>query len=155
MKKPTWLILTASALVLFLSCEGKNDDRTKPQPGSSEEIPDAAHRNGSGHGLRLDNGKKWQANEATHVGMGNIQKLLVDFEASEAKNYRSLGESLQAEANTIIRKCTMTGEPHHQLHLVLNPMLRAINRLATGEGGSSEFEAVKKHLQDYHSHFQL
>jgi hypothetical protein len=87
--------------------------------------------------------------------MGNMQKLLTEFEASEAKDYRKLGESLQAEANTIIQKCNMTGKPHDQLHLVLNPVLGAITRLATGEGGTTEVEALEKHLRDYRSHFEL
>lgn len=155
MKKSFLSILTVSALMSFSSCSGEDDRPTKRQPGASKEISDASHRAGSSHRLRLDNSKKWKANKATDVGMGNMQQLLADFEASATKNYKSLGESLQAEANTIIRKCTMTGEAHDQLHLVLNPMLGAINRLATGDGGSSEVEALKKHLGDYRSHFEL
>ena len=146
MNKPLWLILIASVLVPFASCSG-DDEHTKTPS-------DASHRKGSGHSLRLDNGKKWKANKATHVGMGNMQKLVAEFQASDTKDYRKLGESLQAETNTIIRKCTMTGEPHDQLHLVLNPMLGLVNKLVTGEGGSSEVEALEKHLRDYHSHFE-
>lgn len=114
-----------------------------------------SHSNVQGAELRLDNGKKWKANEATHLGMDNVQKLLTDFEATPDKNHPALGESLRAETNVIIQECTMTGEPHQQLHLVLNPMLEIIEKLVSGNGGDAEVRALRAHVKDYRSHFEL
>ena len=139
----TLAAILVSTLVVLGSCGHEGH-------GAAHSHPEA-----QGSDLRLDNGKKWKANEATHLGMGNLQKLLTDFETSPDKNHRALGESLRAETNAIIQNCTMTGESHLQLHLVLNPMLENIEKLESGNGGGAEIRALQTHVKDYHSHFEL
>jgi hypothetical protein len=48
----------------------------------------------------------------------------------------------------------MTGEAHDRLHLLLNPMLAAIDRLRSGNGGDADVATLRTLLDDYHSHFE-
>jgi hypothetical protein len=57
------LILIASVFLSLSACGGES----RAETGDGSE---------PGHQLRLDNGKKWKIDAVTHVGMGNMQKLV-------------------------------------------------------------------------------
>ena len=134
-------VATAAMLAFLGSCGGEATHRAAAHAGDPAAEPN------------LVEGRKWKANEATHTGMAELQKLLDDFAASGAGDHRALGRSLQARTDVILQECTMTGEPHHQLHLLLAPMLRSIQLLASGRGRDAEVALLRKHLQDYHARF--
>lgn len=141
-------VLVASMLVFLASCGGEGTHLAEAHTGGP-----TAHAGSPATGPSLDDGRKWKANEATHAGMAEMEKLLDDFEASGARNHRALGESLRARTDVILEECTMSGEPHHQLHLLLAPMLRSIDALVSGRGRDEEVRTLRKHLQDYFAHF--
>jgi hypothetical protein len=77
-------------------------------------------------GLVLNNGEKWIANEATHIGMKRIDSILKNNTTLDGK---TLGDALSKETSYIIKSCDMTGEAHDQLHIVLVPILEEITDL--------------------------
>ena len=149
MKYPIPTAVTCT-LVLLASCGRGDDGAVMPHHTPSE--PTSHHAQEAG--LRLDDGEKWKANEATHARMEAMSKLLADFRTSDVKDHVALGKSLREEANGIVQGCTMTGEAHNQLHMLLNPMFGDIDALAEGSGGHEEYESLLEHLDDYHSHFE-
>jgi predicted small lipoprotein YifL len=159
MKNPIQLTTILAALALLAACGDKAPEPTR-DPATAAAAGDA-DRAGHAHGLeaggrlQLDGGKKWKSTAPTHLGMANMRRLLADFAALATRDYRALGAALRAEANLLIKQCTLEGKPHDQLHLVLNPMLAAIDKLATGSGGAAEYEAMQAHLKEYATHFEL
>ena len=89
-----------------------------------------------------------------HDSLLRMEKLITAFDEAATRDYRALGKALQVEVKVIISTCTMTGEGHDQLHILLNPMLMAIKALATEDGGRAEFDVLRNSWKDYHSHFE-
>ena len=55
--------------------------------------------------------------------------IISNFKSNTTEDYFALGEALSEQTSTIIKKCSMKGEPHNQLHVVLVPMLDEISIL--------------------------
>ena len=107
-------------------------------------------------GLTLNKGQKWNADDHTEASIGRMDALLAPLPADVAA-YHALGEALQAETQTLIRGCTMTGADHDQLHVVLEKLLPQVAALRTGvvladlKAGRSDLMAL---LAAYHRHFE-
>lgn len=79
--------------------------------------------------LRLNADKKWISNTETHEGISNMKALISTFKNEGNDNYKVLGDSLAKQTSYVIKHCSMKGEPHDQLHVVLIPMLDEISIL--------------------------
>ncbi len=116
---------------------------------------------GGGHAeVRLNNGKKWEANSETTEGIENMQRLIGEFQsnpdAPSLEGYHTLGEALQTEFDNILKRCTMEGEAHEQLHNYLLPMVKHMKTLKEGKG-QEEIKAslarLSEHLKEYENYF--
>ncbi|WP_104734143.1 hypothetical protein [Hanstruepera ponticola] len=108
--------------------------------------------------LKLNLSDKWLVNTETHEGVTKMNAIISDFKKSENTNYKTLGDSLSKQTSYIIKNCTMTGEPHDQLHVVLVPMLDEISMLRETENVSNATEALtnlQALIQTYFEHFKL
>ena len=140
----TLLLLCILSTSLFFSC--KNDSSANQQKNQ----PDPAVH------VRLDNGQKWIANKETTEGINNMMVLVNALPAQPSvDDYHSLKSKLDEEFDAIIRKCTMEGEAHNQLHEYLMPLREIIERL-----GSNSTEKLKvasddlgQYLKDYNKYF--
>ena len=94
-------------------------------------------------GLTLNNNQKWNANKETHIGMNRIDSILKNNTTLDPK---IIGEALSKQTGYIIKSCNMTGEAHHQLHVVLVPILETIGDLKEAQN-NSELEKKTKTLQ--------
>lgn len=79
--------------------------------------------------LKLDNGKKWIAYAETHKGINLMDAIISAFKKENKNGYVILGNDLSKHTGYIIENCSMKGEPHNQLHVVLVPMLDEISIL--------------------------
>lgn len=108
--------------------------------------------------LKLNHGEKWIANLETHVGIKNMDSIIKNFANQNTKDYVALGQLLSAQTSFVIKNCSMKGEPHDQLHVVLVPMLDEISILKASESTENAEVALSK-LEDliynYFSHFKL
>ncbi len=148
--KTKFILLTVLA-ALFLSC--KNDTKNEI-PSSSEKkelnIDESIK-------LKLNNGQKWIANEETHIGIKNMDSLIKAFNANDAKSYFDLGQALSIQTSFVIKNCTMKGEAHDQLHVVLVPMLDDIlvlKETKNNKDASKALENLKTLITKYFIHFR-
>lgn len=108
-------------------------------------------------GLKLDQGKKWVANLETQEGVEKMDSLITAFKHSGSTAYQSLGEDLSEQTGYIIKNCTMQGESHEQLHVVLLPMLSEISILKDSSATNASKKALNEldHLiNGYFDHFK-
>ena len=112
------------------------------------------HHDSSGE-LTLHHGKKWIANQATHVGMTTIRTLV---RSRPPGSQAVLAERLSTEVQTIAAKCDMTGKAHEQLHLVFVPLMQEVKSLKN----ASDQALIEKALAEierltnrYFEHFQV
>lgn len=108
--------------------------------------------------LTFDNGNKWLVNLETHEGVKNMDSILKQFKSENSKNYQELGNNLSKQTSYVIKNCTMTGEPHDQLHVVLVPMLDEISVLRESENPDLQQTAqanLNELIQAYFKHFNL
>ncbi|WP_456442024.1 hypothetical protein [Psychroserpens sp.] len=79
--------------------------------------------------LKLIDNKKWVANAETHEGITKMDSIISAFKTDNRSDYKTLGKNLSKQTGYIIKHCSMKGEPHDQLHVVLIPMLDEISIL--------------------------
>ena len=163
--KKTILILVAG--IVLASCgehdckeEKSCDHDKKAKTEATTKVEEESHE---GHShveesvLSLNDGEKWIANEATHVGMGNMQAILNDYALADEKSFTDLGLKLSEQTTSIINKCDMTGPDHDMLHKVLHPILGTIDEIKTANNeqiGNEGVAKLKSLLEDYFDYFQ-
>ncbi|MBZ0135529.1 MAG: hypothetical protein K8I27_04030 [Planctomycetes bacterium] len=105
--------------VVFAGCNG---DNASPAANSLEHRHEAA----PGETLKLNDGSKWQADTNTREAVNRMQQTVREHTGDSM----ALGKVLQKQTSELVRKCTMTGEPHNQLHIWLNRYMPAVDHLA-------------------------
>lgn len=108
--------------------------------------------------LKLNVNEKWIANAETHEGVLKMDAIISEFKKNKKWDYKGLGESLSKQTSYIIKNCSMKGEPHDQLHIVLIPMLDEISTLREEDHKAKSDRAVENLealIQAYFKHFKL
>ncbi|MFD2245140.1 hypothetical protein [Pontibacter ruber] len=110
--------------------------------------------------LALNNGERWQADDATNQNMQALQQLLQDFakqsETQSLDAYNDLGSAMRSGLQQLFTDCTMKGPAHDMLHTFLLPIAEDIALLE----GKDETEAMAAHsringrLAQYSAYFQ-
>lgn len=120
-----------------------------------------AHHHGTSEEVKitLNNGERWQANVETTQGMRRMLEILapyVENAPATSDACKSLGNSLQAELDGIIKQCTMKGEAHEQLHHFLGPLFSGVNQLkkVSSTDCAEAVRSLKNHLDSYEKYFQ-
>ncbi|NER18963.1 hypothetical protein [Spongiivirga citrea] len=128
---------------LISSCDKKEKDKTTTDEVSYE------------NSLTLNNGEKWLANKETTVGMENMAKLVAGVIPGET-DAKALAESLEMEFKLIVSKCTMTGEPHDQLHYYILPLKDKIDALKSSDESEKKamLEDITSHIKMYKTYFK-
>lgn len=139
------IVLTA----VTISCKQNNEKQAVQEEVKVNE------NHSSNEDLRLDNGKKWQANIETTQGVIAMQELINEFKDSENKNYSQLKTLLENEFAIIFEKCTMKGESHEQLHKYLYPLKQYFSDLEKdSETAASALLALEAHIPNYFDFFE-
>lgn len=144
MRSLLYLFLVSSFFV-FGSCKHKHtDEETSPKLEP----------------VQLDNGKKWKADQQTNEGVAKMQALVASFKKETPNpgvdDYKRINAQLQAELNDLLKKCSMTGDAHHQLHNFLVLVIKDLNTLKEDDLKSSEaaFGNMEKNLFSYINFFE-
>ncbi|SDS66656.1 hypothetical protein SAMN04515667_2693 [Formosa sp. Hel1_31_208] len=148
-------LLTAAILLIILGVGCKNEEKkTSSESVSSSEhiaVLDTLQ-------LKLDNGKKWVANIETHEGVQKMDSIISVFKKRKSSDYKALGDDLAKQTSYVIQNCSMKGEPHDQLHIVLVPMLDEISILreqtdrTTSEAALHQLEQL---IEAYFKYFKV
>ncbi|RKE98151.1 hypothetical protein [Ichthyenterobacterium magnum] len=108
--------------------------------------------------LKLNHGKKWIANIETHEGIIKMDSIISRFKIDNENDYKVLGNQLTKQTSYVIKHCSMQGESHDQLHVVLIPMLDEISILK--EENNEElvkfaFENLEQLISAYFKFFKV
>lgn len=88
--------------------------------------------------LKLNNGKKWQADSITRITYALLDKEAVSAKISDAASARKFTERSEKLIAGLIKGCTMTGDAHDQLHILIGKTNTALNNLKNAEAGHYE-----------------
>ena len=141
------IVLIAAAI----GCkQDKKATRQSNQPKEGISITDTLQ-------FKLNSGNKWLANSETHQGVKQMEAIISRFDQSNHTDYQELGISLSKQTSYIIKNCTMTGESHDQLHVVLLPMLDQISILRESDNvavSKNALRELKALITAYYEHFK-
>ncbi len=116
--------VTVCFLIFIVSCKSETKKVNPKQVSDVETISILDTLS-----LKLNGNKKWIANLETHEGIIKMDSIISAFKTDNGKDYKVLGKNLSKQTGYIIKHCSMKGEPHDQLHVVLIPMLDEISVL--------------------------
>ncbi len=108
--------------------------------------------------LTLNQGAKWETDEALRTGMSAIREAIapviedVHADRLDAGQYAALADGAEAQVNYIVENCKLPEAPDEQLHLVLAHMLEGIEQLRAPGSGQQGATAVEA-LNAYGEHF--
>lgn len=145
------IVMMMFSIFLF-NCKTENKKRA-PIDSAAQELSMADNLE-----LKLNNGEKWVANTETHEGLKSMDSIMQAFVNSNATDYLELGKQLSKQTSYIIEKCSMKGESHDQLHVVLVPMLDEISILKESNNAEASNVAVSRLeqlIQQYFKHFSF
>ena len=158
------LLISGVALTLLFACQNKShqadDHNTETLPNAAQQDSLAKnHEKLAEHPVvvELNNGQKWAANKETTEGIKAMGNLVAAFPKEPSnEDYSSLKASLGKEFDTILQKCTMTGEAHNQLHNYLLPMKEMIEKLGSSSADQQKdaLNMLKLHIKEYDVYFQ-
>lgn len=163
------IILTAAIIsALLMSC---NDTKHKHENGDIVETTEGVHAHAmeemasENHSMnnawvkeiKLDNGSKWQANLETTEGVDKMLGLVKTSEPKTVEDYHTLASKLKEDKNVLVKKCTMEGPSHDNLHVFLHPLIEkieALGKVSTTDEGSEVTASIKENLDGYYTYFQ-
>ena len=160
MKKTFKALLILLIASYAISC-GNN---TENSPGDTDrdtnpEKTEQKHEDhvNTGFTLDLNNGKLWQANIETTEGVSKMVVLMDSFTDTESvEAYSILSNDLTATLNTLLKECTMEGEPHNNLHTYLYPMFDMIKGIGSTDLKTckANYSELKEQLSEYPNYFE-
>jgi hypothetical protein len=107
--------------------------------------------------LHLNNGEKWQADEATNLAIAKMIELANLPLKGDFTSYQNIGKDLSKEMKALFGVCTMKGDAHDQLHVFLVPLVakfRNLENVKTEEDAIVQRENILNHLNKYATYFK-
>ncbi|MDQ7918287.1 hypothetical protein RBU60_11930 [Mesonia sp. MT50] len=160
------ILTTAIISALLISCnDNKNESKTTEEATEVTEKDHTKEMAAESHSMnnawveeiKLDEGDKWDANLETTEGVDKMLSLVKSSQTESVKEYHSLAADLNETKNFVVKKCTMKGPSHDNLHVFLHPLIEKINALgkisSTDEGAKIK-ESIKENLEGYYTYFQ-
>jgi hypothetical protein len=160
MKKIIFLLISISLLLVSCTKQNNTTDKTstskKDSVKKSDSINPHVETGEITEGLKLNNGKKWKADEATNKRVKNMQNMVKEFEQSENQDYPEACKKMQAEINLMLKECKMTGPDHDELHRWLEPILIEIPQFNSENVNDKKHacDRVKLQLKMYNDYFE-
>jgi hypothetical protein len=141
------LIFTLILIALFSCKENKKQDIIDTESiYSNSWIKD----------IKLNNGLKWKANVETNEGVEKMQNSIKSQSTKTLAEYYKLAEILNRDKNYVIKKCSMKGDSHDNLHVWLLPLMSKINALSDTksiEVASKLKQSIQENIDAYHDYF--
>lgn len=162
------ILTTAIISALLISC---NETKQKEQSTETVETTEGVHEhemeematgmhsmnNAWVNEIKLDNGSKWQANLETTEGVDKMLGLVKTSDLKTVEDYHTLASKLNEDKNVLVKKCTMEGPSHDNLHVFLHPLIEkieALGKVSTTDEGSEVTASIKENLDGYYTYFQ-
>ena len=124
--KPITISLLAISFLLF-GCGNTSNKQT-------EVVSQQAHQHSDEkENIRLNNGERWLVNNEMKPYIHEAEKVLMEYDENESKEYRKLASILKEKNSAIIKSCTMEGESHDEVHKWLHPHIELTELLEKTE----------------------
>lgn len=150
------VIISVFLLILLAGCKEKEAQAVTTEAPEKKNVLNVQEEPAWKKDIQLNNGQQWQANDETTEGILKMTELIEKSNPSTPEDYQNLGKRLNEENNLVIKKCTMKGPSHDNLHIYLQPLIGKIGELRTvesSEKGEQLLAEIKDHLEAYHSYF--
>lgn len=156
------------SLIVLLGCKDKKqnensiktEDVEQQSEVSQEQLSDNAsviYSNAWVAEIQLNDGNKWQANMETNEGVLQMQNALKTHPTDTIDDYHKLAEQLNETKNYVVKKCTMTGKSHDNLHIWLHPLIEKIDALLKTETVAEAAiikHSIEENINGYYNYFQ-
>ena len=162
--KRIFILITLLSIVLTSCNDVKKKEQNITSPsieneGAKEESQDTGYNlnNDWVQDIQLDNNSKWQANVESTQGVNAMLDLIKKSNLKTIEDYHTLGSKLDEEKNMVIKKCTMKGPSHDNLHVFLLPLVEKIDYLletTSLEDASKITNSIIENLNSYKNYFQ-
>ena len=124
-----------------------------------EEMPTETHlmNNAWVNEIKLNDGSKWQANLETTEGVDKMLGLVKSSDPKTVEDFHALALKLNEDKNVVVKKCTMEGPSHDNLHVFLHPLIEkieALGKVSTTDEGAEVTASIKENLEGYYNYFQ-
>ena len=154
------LILSLGFAVSCSNSSEHNHDSSTTET-TEEQQAEAPHAN-TEIKISLNNGAKWNSDESTFTGMKRLELTLYNFNNDYTEpslaDYNKLGNALANINKDIISQCSMKGEDHDQLHVLLAPMLANVDVIKNGQDLLEikvNTEELKEAVVQFFKHFEV
>ncbi|MBK5214376.1 MAG: hypothetical protein JJE55_12025 [Flavobacteriaceae bacterium] len=162
------ILTTAIISALLIGCnetkhKDENTDTVETTEGVHEhemdEMTAETHsmNNAWVNEIKLDNGNKWEANLETTEGVDKMLNLIKASDSKTVEDYHTLASKLNEDKNVVIKKCTMEGPSHDNLHVFLHPLIEkieALGKVSTTDEGAEVTASIKENLEGYYEYFK-
>ena len=155
-------LLLALGFVVSCSNSSEHNQDSSITENTAAEHQDETVQANTEIKLSLNNGAKWNSDESTFTGMKRLELTLYNFnndiKEPSVADYNKLGVALANIDNEIISECSMKGEDHDQLHVLLAPMLANVDVIKNGEDMLEikvNTEALGEALVQFFAHFEV
>lgn len=166
MKTQIQFILAIAIMSLTFACaeqeskEESAEDQLVEEQTQAEAVSHEDHemenmelKEGS---LELNDGKPWEANLETSIGVRNMKQHMAEYPSIDDLNHCDrLHDKLKNEMRYIINKCTMKGQAHTQLHHYLYTIQKHMDGLSSKDLDSCQhsYEHINSRLAVYSDYF--
>ena len=109
--------------------------------------------------LRLNNGKKWQTDDALRRGMSEIRTAVAESlppihqNAFPPVQYDALAARIQAQIDYVVGNCKLPEEEDKQLHLVLEQIIDGVAEMKAPTGRDQGAVKIVRALAQYGEYF--
>lgn len=149
------IVLVAVALT---SCKNnENQEKTNTTTEIVQELESDILSTNWMQDIKLNEGSKWEANIETTAGVEKMQELLKTQTTTSIEDYHQLARLLNENKNYVIKKCSMKGASHDNLHVWLLPLIakiEALSKIKTVENASQIKKSIEDNVNAYSTYFQ-
>lgn len=118
-----------------------------------------AHAGAAAVQLKLDNGKKWQTDDALRRGMSEIRTAMADSltpihrKKFTPKQYEALAARVQTQIDYVVGNCKLPEAADAQLHLVLERIIDGVAEMKAPSGRDQGAVKIVQALDLYGKYF--
>jgi len=159
------ILMTAMLSAFLFSCkdnkttskEAQDEHQTENVMHHEHESNDELLSNAWINEMQIEEGKKWEANLETTLGVNKMAEILANHNPQTVEEYHDMAEALNEQKNYVIQECTMTGPSHDDLHIFLHPLIDKIDALLNVESVANAkaiTESINDNVQEYYNYFK-
>ena len=134
-------------LVTLVSCTSKQTSEQKESKTATDNKDTVAT-------VPLNNGAKWQADEATRKSVSAMMQIVTDTTYADAAKRQQLYMNLQAKIDNLVKECRMKGAEHDALHVWLEKVVKDLKELKEEDDDDEYKEAYATLKTDVASFYQ-